>query len=86
MGGTKQLVTWKAADGSKPLVAAAYDAIRPICDEMVVVLGHEAESVAEALGDRAFHSVVSDPDEPMFESIRAGLRAARAIDSAGRLA
>jgi CTP:molybdopterin cytidylyltransferase MocA len=50
---------------------------------MVVVLGHEAETVAAALGDRAFHRVMSDPDQPMFESIRVALRAARGIDAAG---
>jgi CTP:molybdopterin cytidylyltransferase MocA len=80
MGGTKQLLNWQTPDGSKPLVAAAYDAIWPICDSMVVVLGHEAEAVAAALGDRAFQRAMSDADRPMFESIRAGLRSAWAID------
>src|SRR3954454_13341239 len=55
MGGKKQLTPWPTAAGTIPLVAAAYDAIRPICDEMVVVLGHMADSVAAALGDRKFH-------------------------------
>jgi CTP:molybdopterin cytidylyltransferase MocA len=82
MGGTKQLATWKSASGSKPLVAAAYDAIRPICDDMVVVLGHEAVAVAAALGERPFYRAISAPDAAMFESIRAGLRAAHALDAA----
>jgi molybdenum cofactor cytidylyltransferase len=81
MGRTKQLVACQTRQGSKPLIAAAYDAIRPICDEVIVVLGHEAETVAAALGDRAFQRAVSDPSLPMFESIRAGLRAAHALDS-----
>jgi molybdenum cofactor cytidylyltransferase len=85
MGGTKQLVTWNSPHGRKPLVAAAYDAVRPICDDMVVVLGHEAEAVAAALAGRPFHPAISDPDEPMFESIRAGLRAVRAIDRAATI-
>jgi molybdenum cofactor cytidylyltransferase len=80
-GGTKQLAIWNCPDRPKSLVAAAFDAIRPICDEMVVVLGHEADSVAAALGDRAFHRDFCDPDLPMFESIRVGLRAALAIDA-----
>jgi CTP:molybdopterin cytidylyltransferase MocA len=80
MGRTKQLATWHSADGPKPLVAAAYDAIRPICDEMVVVLGHEAEAVATALGDRPFHRATSEPDAPMFDSIRAGLQVAQTLD------
>jgi len=80
MGRTKQLAMWTAADGPKPLVAAAYDAIRSICDEMVVVVGHEAEAIAAALGKRRFHLVDADSDAPMFESIRAGLRTAQTID------
>jgi CTP:molybdopterin cytidylyltransferase MocA len=81
MGGVKQLAEWPASGESKALVAAAFDAIRPICDEIVVVLGHEADRVIRALGNRHFQRAKSDPDEPMFESIRAGLRAALAIDN-----
>ncbi len=80
MGGKKQLTAWPTSDGSKPLVAASYDAVRPICDEMVVVFGHIADSVAAALGGRPFHHAESDPDAPMYESIRAGLRAVHRID------
>jgi CTP:molybdopterin cytidylyltransferase MocA len=80
MGSTKQLKLWKSADGHKPLICAAYDAIRSICDDMIVVLGHEAEAVATALGDRPFHRAMSSHDHPMFDSIRAGIYAARAID------
>jgi CTP:molybdopterin cytidylyltransferase MocA len=81
MGGNKQLVTWRVKEGiEKPLIAAAYDAIQPICDAMVVVLGHEPEAVAAALGERPFHRTLTDPDDPMFESIRAGLKAARRVD------
>src|SRR5688500_17375365 len=82
MGRTKQLIEWPAADGPKSLVAAAYDAIRPICDDMVVVFGHDAEAVAAALAGRSFVRASSDPDAPMFESICAGLRAAQSIDRA----
>jgi molybdenum cofactor cytidylyltransferase len=80
-GGTKQLAMWTGADGPKPLVAAAYDAIRPVCREMIVVVGHDADAVAAALGDREFRRVDCIPNLPMFESIRVGLRAARVIDS-----
>ncbi|MCI0335381.1 MAG: NTP transferase domain-containing protein [Planctomycetes bacterium] len=80
MGGTKQLSIWQTSEGPKPLVAATYDSIRPICDQMIVVLGHEADAVAAALGERRFHRVNSNPDAPMFESIRAGLRVAQSID------
>jgi molybdenum cofactor cytidylyltransferase len=80
MGGTKQLKLVRTAEGDKPLICAAYDAIRPICDEMVVVLGHAADSVAAALAGRPFHRTESNPDLPMFESIGAGLRVAQEID------
>jgi molybdenum cofactor cytidylyltransferase len=81
MKSTKQLKLWPTSDGPKPLVCAAFDAICPICDAMVVVLGHAADSVAAALDDRKFHPVSSDPDRPMFDSIRAGLNAACEIDA-----
>lgn len=80
MGRTKQLLSWRSAGGDMPLTAAAYDAIHPICDAMVVVVGHEADAVVAALGERRFHRVDSDADAPMFESMRAGLAAAAAID------
>jgi molybdenum cofactor cytidylyltransferase len=80
-GGTKQLALWDCADGPKPLVAAAYDSIRPVCDDMIVVLDHETDVVAAALENRPFHRVDSDPDGPMVESIRAGLKEAQKIDS-----
>ncbi len=80
MGDTKQLKMWPTVDGPKPLICAAYDAIRTICDEIVIVLGHEADAVAEALCGRTFFRVDSAADQPMIESIRVGLRAAASID------
>jgi molybdenum cofactor cytidylyltransferase len=81
MGGKKQLTPWQSPVGdAKPLVAAAYDAISPICERIVVVVGHEAEAVAAALGERPFERALGDADEPMFESIRVGLRAVRRLD------
>ena len=62
MGGTKQLKLVADCRRREAARRAAYDAIRPICDEMVVVLGHEADAVAAALGDRPFHRAESDPD------------------------
>lgn len=79
MGGTKQLKLWPSLNGPKPLICAAYDAIRPVCDEMVVVLGHAADGVAAALGGRPFHRAASDPNRPMFDSIRAGIQRALEI-------
>jgi molybdenum cofactor cytidylyltransferase len=82
MGRTKQLLPWQTASGDLPLVAAAFDAVQPICDAMIVVLGHESAAVATALGDRPFHPVTGDADAPMFDSIRLGLHRAREINPA----
>ena len=76
MNGGKQFYPWPTADGKKPLVAAAFDAVAPACDAMIVVLGHRAAEVAVALGERQFQAVQSDPDAPMFESIRVVIQAA----------
>jgi molybdenum cofactor cytidylyltransferase len=81
MGCTKQLKLWPATDGPKPLICAAYDAIRPVCDEIVLVLGHDAEKVGAALASRPFERAFSSADVAMGESICAGLRAAAAIDA-----
>ena len=42
---------------------------------MIVVLGHEEDKVSATLSPRDFLRVTSDPDEEMFASIKAGLRA-----------
>ncbi len=76
MNGAKQFEPWPTEAGPLPLVAASFDAIEKVCDKMIVVLGHRADEVATLLADRPFHRVDSDPDAPMFESIRAGLSAA----------
>jgi molybdenum cofactor cytidylyltransferase len=76
MGGNKQFHLVQTSTGEKPLVAAAFDTIAGVCASMFVVLGHRAEEVAGALGDREFETVIVDPDAPMFNSIQAGLRAA----------
>ena len=49
MGGAKQFQPWPTVSGSQPLVAASFDAVCGVCDEMIVVLGHRAEEVAALL-------------------------------------
>ena len=83
MGSTKQLKLWPTPEGQKPLICAAYDSIRPICDDMVVVFGHDSVAVRTVLGDRPFHSAESSATVPMFESIRAGLRIASSLAPQG---
>ena len=85
LGGTKQLLPWSGSDAdqdgpARPLVAAAYDAIAPVCDRMVVVLGHEPDRVAGALEPRRFERAEADPDAAMLDSIVRGICAARALD------
>lgn len=79
LGGTKQLLAVATPTGLKPLVAASFDAIAPACASMVVVLGHEQERIAAALGPREYAGVRADPDAPMFESVRAGLSRCREL-------
>jgi len=81
MGRPKQLLPWPPnAPDARPLVAAAFDAIACVCDAMVVVVGHEADAVLAALGDRPFRSVYVDSAAEMYVSVKAGLAAARDID------
>jgi molybdenum cofactor cytidylyltransferase len=61
------------------MVAAAFDSIAPACCAMVVVIGHEAEGVVAALGERAFEAVRVDPNAEMLASVKAGLAAARSM-------
>jgi len=81
LDGMKQFIAWPTPEGEKPLVVAAFDAIAPFCNEMLVVVGHRAEEVVTELGDRDFHAVAADADVPMFESVRVGLQAARRLSS-----
>ncbi len=80
MKGAKQFEPWPSAKGTRPLVAASFDAIKIVCDQMIVVLGHRAEEVAALLEERSFTNIKSDPDAPMFTSIVTGLRAAYELE------
>lgn len=82
MGTTKQLLPWPpdSANAQSTVVAASFDLIAAHCFEMIVVLGHDAPAVVEALQPRTFHEVLSDPDAEMMHSIRLGLVAAQRLD------
>jgi molybdenum cofactor cytidylyltransferase len=95
MGRPKQLLPWPPAGSvpifgsekmgtdpltaTKPLVSAAFDAVAPSCCAMIVVLGHEAEQVRAALGDRKFVAVHVDSNAEMIHSVKAGLKAAQSL-------
>ncbi len=81
MGRPKQLLPWPPkSENSKPLVAAAFDAIARVCDEMVVVAGHYGEEVVLNLRERKFFRVNGDSGSELFPSIQFGLLAASRID------
>jgi molybdenum cofactor cytidylyltransferase len=73
MGTLKQTLPWPAWPST--VISSSFDAIQPWCQKMVLVVGADAQSVTAALGTREFIRVDADSDAPMFDSIRAGLRA-----------
>jgi molybdenum cofactor cytidylyltransferase len=77
MGGTKQLLPWPPATGHTTLIAAAFDTIASVCDHMLVVLDHEVDAVRAALGERQLTVVSGRADDDMFQSVHAGLTAAK---------
>jgi len=79
MGALKQLLPWGTGAAAKPLVAAAFDALAPACDTMIVVAGEDHPAIVEALHPREFTTVIVDSNREMFESIRAGLRKAQRL-------
>jgi len=77
-GRPKLLLPWPPrADGAKPMVAAAFDAIARVCDEMFVVLGHGADEVMSALARRKFRYYTFGQPAEMFRSIVIGLAVGR---------
>ncbi len=101
LGGNKQFHLVPTIAGKKPLVAAAFDTIAPVCEKMFVVLGHRADEVATALkkGSELFlrpenssdpfayvsQYICVDPDAPMFNSVQVGLRAALTADPTAKI-
>ncbi len=81
MGHLKQILSWGPPGDSKPLVAAAFDNVKPVCDRMIVVVGHQSDKVLNALVPRCFVSVTGHPDRAMFESLRAGLSKVQEMDA-----
>lgn len=86
MARPKQLLPWPPqASRSKPLVAAAFDAVARVCDAMVVVAGHYGDEVVEALGQRPFHRTAGDFGTELFASVRRGLLAAEQLDASAAI-
>ncbi len=86
MGRPKQLLPWPPkGENSKPLVAAAYDAIARVCDEMIVVFGHQTDDVVAALGERTFHRANGNPRSELLSSIRLALVMAGQMDASAEI-
>ena len=81
MGALKQTLPWPVQEQgaresrSTTVIAASFDAISPFCAGMFVVLGDGAAAIATALEDRTFTTAQGDSEQPMLDSICAGLRA-----------
>ena len=73
MGQTKQLLPWPYPDGDSTLLATSFDSLAQACHVMVVVMGHDADLIQQALGTRKYISVISDPDAEMSRSFQLGL-------------
>ncbi|MBI83787.1 MAG: hypothetical protein CMJ81_11365 [Planctomycetaceae bacterium] len=85
MGHLKQILSWGPTGDSKPLVAAAFDTVAPVCDRMVVVVGHQSDKVLNALAPRCFVSVEGHPDGTMFDSLRVGLSEVQEMDTGANI-
>lgn len=85
MGHLKQILSWGPTGDSKPLVAAAFDTVAPVCDQMIVVVGHQSDKVLNALSPRCFVSVAGHPDGAMFESLRVGLSKVQEMDASANI-
>jgi molybdenum cofactor cytidylyltransferase len=78
MGQSKQLLSW----GNKTLVEHAADTLLQVgCRPVIAVLGHQAERVRAALGDRSLACVVNDAwKRGMGSSLQVGVTAALASE------
>jgi molybdenum cofactor cytidylyltransferase len=85
MGQTKQLLPWPYPDGDSTLLATSFDSLAQACREMVVVMGHDADLIQEALGTRQYTAVLSDPDAEMSHSFQRGLNAIRQTNNTDRI-
>ena len=85
MGTTKQLMPWPPGGGASTVVAESFDLIAAECDQMIIVAGHDADGVLQALDDRPCDVVHTDPDAEMIVSARVGLEAAIRIAPTGVL-
>lgn len=83
MGESKQLLPWPLihAASTGTVVEASYDLLALFCDDMFVVLDHDAESIQSALGERTFTTVRGECGLPMFDSVLRGLRAVTSVSN-----
>lgn len=84
MGRQKLLLPWPPPNGRSTVVATAFDLLQPHCARMIVVLGDDPALTAaldvppsDGAAPRSFTAIAGVPDGDMFDSVRAGLEAAR---------
>lgn len=82
MGRCKQTLPWSRGGRATTVIAAAYDTVASVADEVVVTVGHHATGIIAALEGRTTTVVEVDPDGSMLDSARAGIRTALAADAA----
>jgi molybdenum cofactor cytidylyltransferase len=81
MGRCKQTLPWSREGRPTTVVAAAYDTVATVADEVVVTVGRHATDIIAALEGRPATIVDVDADGTMLDSARAGIRAALAADA-----
>jgi len=81
MGRCKQTLPWSRDGHATTVIAAAYDTVAPVADQVVVTVGHHATSIIAALEHRPATVVHVDPDGTMLDSARAGIRTALAAEA-----
>ena len=81
MGRCKQALPWSRGGRATTVIAAAYDTVASVADEVVVTVGHHATGIIAALEGRTATVVEVDPDGSMLDSARAGIRTALAADA-----
>ena len=81
MGRCKQTLPWSRDGQVTTVIAAAYDSVAPVADEVVVTVGHHATEIVGALEGRPATIVEVDPAGTMLDSARAGIRTALAADA-----
>lgn len=83
MGRPKLTMAWPPDTGASTVIASAYDGLATLAGAGIVLITNDdqADALRAALGQRPCAIITADSEAPMFESVRAGLRAALRADT-----